>query len=289
MAVLANQACPAWLARPGARPCLSFDGKVDGFGAELMQIAFAMSYTVACGALFCGVGWWATELTHGVHVPILTQRLFGPNCSRFVLQPLSVQPSCNITCPASPVFCHVSGLPQLLFGSAFLTPSFVTELRWLLMPQLLPLAEVTCKRSFSVAMHIRRGDIMRGKHLKRYTPNDFYFEIARAIREIRTDADIHAWSDSTEPHSFTRYQELGIHMHLGGDVLEAMSHFSAANLFVMGISSFSFVPALLNPRCVLYQSSIGVGGIWVDRIQQWINAGEEGYWGKIEACCDRCP
>jgi len=269
-----NHACPIWLTRRGSdRSCLSFDGKVDGFGAELVQMVFAMSYTAACGALFCGVGWWATELRHGVHVPTLTQRLFGPQCSLFVLKTVSVQPSCNNTCSSSlPILCHFSGLPQLLFGSAYLTPSFITDFRSVIMPQLLPLATAFTS-GFTVAMHVRRGDITQGKHSRRYTPDSFYFGVAHKIREIHPEAEVHVWSDSTEPRDFARYLELDIQVHLGGDVLEVMAHFGAAQMFVMGISSFSFIPGLLNPRCVLYQPGIGtgVGGIWIERLHHWVD------------------
>jgi len=153
--------CPAWLIRKDqSKPCISFDGKVDGFGAELVQMVFAMSYTADCGALFCGVGWWATELTHGVHVPTAIQRLFG-ECALPVLRPLSGQPPCNST--GRPDRCHFSGLPQLLFHLTYMTPAFLTDLCSILLPQLLPLAKAHDGR-FSVAMHIRRGDIIRGRH-----------------------------------------------------------------------------------------------------------------------------
>jgi len=277
--------CPAWLIRKDqSKPCISFDGKVDGFGAELVQMVSAMSYTAACGALFCGVGWWAMELTHGVHVPTAIQRLFG-ECALPVLRPLSGQPPCNSTSwPGRPNRCHFSGLPQLLFHLTYMTPAFLTDLRSILLPQLLPLAKAHAGR-FTVAMHIRRGDITLGRHSKRYTPDTVYFGVAAAIFKIREDAEIHVFSDSAEPHMFTRYLDLGIQVHLGGDALEAMAHFSTANIFVMAKSSFSFVPALLNPRCVLYQPNTGVGGIWVEGLNHWVHLStNNSLAARIKAC-----
>jgi len=37
------------------------------------------------------------------------------------------------------------------------------------------------------------------------------------------------------------------------DVLVAWAHFIRADIFIMGLSSFSHVPAILNPNCVVYQ------------------------------------
>jgi len=176
----------------------------------------------------------------------------------------------------------------------YFTPRFLRELRSLVMPQLLPpvMFSEFSNCGFTVAMHIRRGDITKGKHSKRSTPDEFYFDIIHAIREIRSDAIIHAWSDSSDPREFISYLGLGIQMHLGGDILDAMAHFSTARLFVMAISSFSFIPALLNPNCVVYQPSTGVGGIWVDSLQHWIRSNASVIPDRFKKCVirrDDCP
>jgi hypothetical protein len=58
------------------------------------------------------------------------------------------------------------------------------------------------------------------------------------------------------------YGQQGIKLHVDAedsasatlDTLVAWSHFVHADVFVMSPSSFSQVPALLNPRCVVFAS-----------------------------------
>jgi aryl carrier-like protein len=58
----------------------------------------------------------------------------------------------------------------------------------------------------------------------------------------------------------TAYREQGVELHVDAEfaanatlhTLVAWSHFATADVFVMSPSSFSQVPALLNPRCVVF-------------------------------------
>ena len=85
-------------------------------------------------------------------------------------------------------------------------------------------------------------------------------EALAAVGAIRatlgTAADVHLFS-STEGRygasAFDMFRTRGVTVHLDGDPLVAWAHFAAADVFVVGKSSFSRAAAWLNPRCVVHQ------------------------------------
>ena len=101
----------------------------------------------------------------------------------------------------------------------------------------------------SVALHIRRGDGGNGRH----SPTAYYIELLTFLRQQLPTMDVHAFSDETRPHELKVLRHHNVTLHLGGDVTFAWAHMASANIFVMAKSSFSFPPAWLNPRCVVYQ------------------------------------
>lgn len=127
----------------------------------------------------------------------------------------------------------------------------------------------------SVAMHVRRGDVTLARHPRRYTSDAFYFEIASLIRDQLPGADIHVFSSTRDQfsrgernvsienagnrnllhtsQSFDGYRSRGMRVHLDGDPLEASAHLMTAHIAILAKSSFSWVPALFNSHCVVYQ------------------------------------
>lgn len=55
--------------------------------------------------------------------------------------------------------------------------------------------------------------------------------------------------------SFKVFETQDIKVHLDGDVLVDWAHLARADVLVLSKSAFSNVPALLNPRCVIWQPS----------------------------------
>lgn len=108
----------------------------------------------------------------------------------------------------------------------------------------------------TVAIHIRRGDIGPSDKL-RYTPNSYYIDIARRIRAVYPEADIHAFTSLEGGHQgqeFAEFQQVSIPVHFE-DVHAQLSwsHFMKADIFIMAKSGFSHVPALLSEHCVVYE------------------------------------
>lgn len=109
-----------------------------------------------------------------------------------------------------------------------------------------------------VALHVRRGNdvLSHGAGGMRFTPDAFYFLLARYIRTILPTADIHAWSSTEGRHSasdFDEYAKRNITVHLDGDPMHAWAHLASAHVLVMAKSTFSHIPAMINPACVIYQ------------------------------------
>jgi len=104
-----------------------------------------------------------------------------------------------------------------------------------------------------VAIHIRRGNDVGGM---RFTPDSYYFLVVRYIRKIIPTADVHAWSATEGTHSasdFEEYARRNITLHLDGDPMQAWAHLASAHVLVMAKSTFSHIPAMVNPACVIYQ------------------------------------
>ncbi|CAK0877382.1 unnamed protein product [Prorocentrum cordatum] len=174
----------------------------------------------------------------------------------------------------------VASLPAAGFRmSDLLTPRFLQSLRdstalfddWMLpawMPdQKLPL----------VAVHLRRGDVVAANDSygegHRMTPDAWYYEVVRRIRTVLPDADVHVFS-STEGNyasqDFDGYRLRHMTVHLDGNILDSWVAMARARVLVMAKSSFSQVPAFLNPHCVIYQP------YWNMPLEGWIVAAREG-------------
>lgn len=111
----------------------------------------------------------------------------------------------------------------------------------------------------AVALHIRRGDALKWRNVNRLTPDDYYFDVVERIRRRFPMADVHVFSEGEEKQPAWRgYLERNMTLHLTGNqnqedsAMEAWAHFARADVLVMAKSSFSHVPAFLNPHCVIF-------------------------------------
>merc|ERR1712217_609819 len=84
---------------------------------------------------------------------------------------------------------------------------------------------------------------------------------------------------------FNGFRKRNMQVHLDDpDLLEPWAHLSRAHIFVMSMSSFSYVPAVLNPNCVLYP------GTMASVPENWINAldaGKPSFDSKLRSCLSR--
>jgi len=131
----------------------------------------------------------------------------------------------------------------------------------------------------SVAIHVRRGDVTPARHPQRFTDDAFYYNLARVIQDHLPNADIHVFSSTRDQfrrgeknhslanannrdvlhpsRSFDGYRERGMSVHLDGDPLEATAHMMTAQVLVTAKSAFSWLPALFNPHCIIFQPFAG--------------------------------
>lgn len=117
------------------------------------------------------------------------------------------------------------------------------------------------RKSPRVALHIRRGALVKGGFsTRKHTLDSYYFSVVEIIRDKYPKAEIHAWpmlgkrGDSPQVNAslFDGYTRRNIVMHYDMPVRETWAHMISADIFVMAHSVFSSVPALLNPNCVVY-------------------------------------
>ena len=118
-------------------------------------------------------------------------------------------------------------------------------------------------KKLRVVAHVRRGDVHAVAD-DRWTPDAFFLGILKEIRDIYPHAELHVFSStyasSGDGMDWKEYWDSGIHVHVTEEfnttnteqTITAMAHFMAADVFMMSKSTFSSVPALYNPNCVLY-------------------------------------
>jgi len=147
-----------------------------------------------------------------------------------------------------------------------------------------------------VAMHLRRGDL--DQNSPRATPNEYYYQISDRIRELLPSAEFHVWAALKNPwgplnwknEDFDGFRLKGMQVHLddgvsdGDSIIRTWAHLASANIFVASQSSFSYVPMILNCRCVIIPFSSELP------LENWMNGNEESrdsYHSELTACVQR--
>lgn len=177
------------------------------------------------------------------------------------------------------------------FGSSLYTPQFLQTFRAAsALPTYRDLFGDT--RRPVVAVHLRREDVSF-EDVDRVTPDMVYYNLISKIRKHLPDADIHVFAGQKcvfcgqnrwEPVDFEGYKAQGMTVHLDEDPLVAWAHFARADVMAMSKSSFSFVPALLNPNCVIYQP------YWHQPLDDWMVISSEQAElkdGDLQKCLNR--
>jgi hypothetical protein len=251
---------------------------VDGLGSRVYDIIASMAVAARMQMALGGViyGKRTKHCSHGLDIPQGVGAFFG--IKDYSLMFTNDSPHMNATFPTFGAFekamkkfgrpqggnifitnvcmaCEVDNTHRL---SEFYTPKFLSELRegfvWRQ-----PL--VFKPSSMSIAIHVRRGDVADAGGMDeaqnwRITSDQWYFSLMKHLKWHWPGADMHVfsslegrWQDS----DFDSYRQKGATVHLDGDTTEVWAHFSSADVLVMAKSSFSHVPAFVNPNCVIYQ------------------------------------
>lgn len=254
-------------------PRLFIDGRSDGLGNNVEGILYGMAFARKNGLNFGGVI-GGGRMAHGLPVGRIVSDMFGLDRDHLYLEAIP-QPAVAVKHLtelealakdrklSSDVWLKTN-LPQNGVKAPraideFLDDEFMEALRAQVLPQLKKLHPIDAIRRSAgptVAMHVRRGDVSQWRNKDRYTRNEFYYDLADRIRKELPGAEVHAWSEtagSSEPADFDGFRERGITMHLDTDIVETWAHMAQSQVLVMAKSSFSFISAILNRGCVVYQ------------------------------------
>ncbi|CAK0793915.1 unnamed protein product [Prorocentrum cordatum] len=123
---------------------------------------------------------------------------------------------------------------------------------------------------FHVAVHVRRDDVFSGSSagMQRFTRDEWYIWLMNIMREKVPHAEFHVFSSlgSRGLHTsedFDVYRNWGAIVHLDTEARETMAYMARADVLVTAKSTFSYVSALLNPNCVLFQR-------WKRKMPEWV-------------------
>jgi hypothetical protein len=167
------------------------------------------------------------------------------------------------TCPTEPFarFRAIEQVPQLdtLFQPAFLTMLQKSNQAAV---ATIPLHFKTNGRTAPrVAIHIRRGGLVKGSFsARKHTPDSYYYSIIEIIRGRYPKAEIHGFpalgkkgqAPDQNTTDYEGYHKRNVTLHFETDTVTAWAHMVTAEVFVMAHSVYSSVPALLSPNCVVY-------------------------------------
>lgn len=261
-----------------------YNERRDGCGARALDVVASMAVAAKTGVRFGGVVTNAVK-AHGTDCNAEIASLFGNQLNFFTGNPYKC-PSARI---CSSVECHsiyefqerlkhnhgntlhlraldedqtlspgvameLTNHMHLVGPFGFLTASFVKGMR-AQAASFAGHARHFTGGALPIAMHVRRGDVTSSDML-RWVSDEDNFRIIDVVREVLPKAQIHIFSSAEGNYSsasFEEYRRRGALVHLHDSVIDTWAHFIKAKLFIMGRSSFSYVPALLSTGCVVYQ------------------------------------
>ena len=196
------------------------------------------------------------KILHNVDVCAYIARMGGVPRNRVCHRSPRIGTSTNLTLYEGPLSsANDFSLPALL------SDDFLRAVRCTFRPRLAPLARFWGSRRPTVALHVRRGDVhtsnsrvARSVYTHHYVADSAYLDIIGVVLRRYPSADVHVWSSAEGFYtnaSFEPFARAGATLHIDTDEMEAQAHFATADVFVMGRSCFSLLPALLNPNCVV--------------------------------------
>ena len=127
---------------------------------------------------------------------------------------------------------------------------------------------------FTISIHLRRGDVNPNKYPDRYLYNKYYIDILNKIllylkKNYKKNVVINVCSVSESFESLDEFKEIiAYKVNLFLDIslektYELMIH---SDILILSRSSFSFVPAFYNKRCVIYYP------FWHKKLNHWLDS-----------------
>lgn len=117
-----------------------------------------------------------------------------------------------------------------------------------------------------IVVHVRRGDVTpcdpRDNVWTRYLPNDYYLRVldeympqhcdGTTVEEMARNCEVIIHSEPEALEGFDDFAARDYTLKLGGPLEEVWQDFIDADVLIVSNSAFSFVPAVLNRKVVLY-------------------------------------
>ena len=117
----------------------------------------------------------------------------------------------------------------------------------------------------NVAVHVRRPNPHDNRIEGANTPDSYYLNIMKIIREKYKDKNLlfHIYSQGN-PANFKKYESGDVQFHINENICDTFIGMVAADILVTSASSFSYVAALLNDGEVYYKK------FWHKPRKKWI-------------------
>ena len=227
--------------------------RTDRAGATIHDMLLAHAYSFHQGAVYggacCSRGWPFVPRRASVQL-LRTMELYS--VLPFACPPIGFTRSKQD---------HVETIPAKVYRTMDAT-LFTSEWRETLRKQqqqyvhaeksLEPSSSSAPRKTYQIAVHVRRGDINPCRHPKRYLPNKHYLTLLDEYKpENITDYVITIYSEHPSYEGFDDfldYDRSHVRLRLDTSLDEVWLGLMTADVAILSQSSFSYVPAVLNPN-----------------------------------------
>ena len=107
---------------------------------------------------------------------------------------------------------------------------------------------------FTVAIHLRRGDVTRMKNVNRYAPDEFVLRqidrVKQTLAPFGRPLTLNLYSEGAVA-DFRAFADAGCNLHVSEDTFETFHNMVTADILVGAYSTFSYVAGLLSEGIML--------------------------------------
>jgi len=203
------------------------------------------------------------------------ERLYGLlGARRELIAALGLEDELPLACPSSQALAdgRAEYLPLDFFNNVTFTSEWKTHIQEKSSFGPHQAKPKSANGYLKVAVHVRRGDIrpnqMHNDIYKRYLPNQYYLDILdfflpsrcqgslKDTASTRSDTqmpicNVTIFTESLSFEKTTAFSQRGYEVDLDSGLPQIWNDFTTADVLVLSRSSFSFVPALVNPNLVV--------------------------------------
>lgn len=305
-----QRACPILRLQDGATRGFYFRETCDGAGSRILDVVGALIFAEKMNLHFARVVRGPCQASHDTLIFPAMQAFFGfsdesdvyvdtlPNDTQSFpsLDDIQKQLEGGAIGDMTPVgLDRGEQLGSFIDGNQ-ISPTILAALRSSVTPLMQTRLTHFRPGTFNVAVHVRRDDVFNGSSagFKRFTRDEWYIWLMDIMRGKVPHAEFHVFSSlgSRGLHTsedFDVYRNWGATVHLDTEARETMAYMARADVLVTAKSTFSYVSALLNPNCVLFQRWKRKMPYWVElplTRQGGINRGEA-FTNEIASCMER--